>query len=188
MTPSHTHNSLKLYPLLLITLLKFRRMHAIDFKEIQEKLSDGFRPWQRSFQFWARATDIYTGYKVSLWYDWYSFLLHVSFLIHFLLILCNSQSVFFFPWAFRYFNFVWTSLRMSISTRKCGRDNMNLLLTKFIPCALTLVVSSLRWCIFLPILHFRFLVYNVLVCWDCCWGFWLPEGTSTFWIVMNFSS
>ncbi|CAB79391.1 putative protein [Arabidopsis thaliana] len=39
-------------------------MHAIDFKEIQEKLSDGFRPWQRSFQFWARATDIYTGYKV----------------------------------------------------------------------------------------------------------------------------
>jgi aarF domain-containing kinase len=41
-------------------------MHAIDFKEIQEKLSDGFRPWQRSFQFWARATDIYTGYKVSL--------------------------------------------------------------------------------------------------------------------------
>ncbi|KAG2256329.1 hypothetical protein Bca52824_075623 [Brassica carinata] len=39
-------------------------MHAIDFKEIQEKLSDGFRPWQRSFQFWARASDIYTGYKV----------------------------------------------------------------------------------------------------------------------------
>ncbi|KAH0915654.1 hypothetical protein HID58_030100 [Brassica napus] len=40
------------------------KMHAIDFKEIQEKLSDGFRPWQRSFQFWARASDIYTGYKV----------------------------------------------------------------------------------------------------------------------------
>ncbi|XP_023635247.1 uncharacterized aarF domain-containing protein kinase 1 isoform X1 [Capsella rubella] len=39
-------------------------MHAIDFKEIQEKLTNGFRPWQRSFQFWARATDIYTGYKV----------------------------------------------------------------------------------------------------------------------------
>ncbi|CAN8325812.1 unnamed protein product [Cochlearia groenlandica] len=39
-------------------------MHAIDFKEIQEKLADGFRPWQRSFQFWSRATNIYTGYKV----------------------------------------------------------------------------------------------------------------------------
>ncbi|CAH2078039.1 unnamed protein product, partial [Thlaspi arvense] len=39
-------------------------MHAIDFKEIQEQLCDGFRPWQRSFQFWARASDIYTGYKV----------------------------------------------------------------------------------------------------------------------------
>uniref|UniRef100_A0A1J3ETW6 Putative aarF domain-containing protein kinase 1 n=1 Tax=Noccaea caerulescens TaxID=107243 RepID=A0A1J3ETW6_NOCCA len=39
-------------------------MHAIDFKEIQEKLADGFLPWQRSFQFWARTSDIYTGYKV----------------------------------------------------------------------------------------------------------------------------
>ncbi|KAJ9559580.1 hypothetical protein OSB04_004740 [Centaurea solstitialis] len=36
----------------------------IDFKEIQEKLSTGFTPWQRSFQFWVRALDIYTGYKV----------------------------------------------------------------------------------------------------------------------------
>ncbi|KVH98157.1 Protein kinase-like domain-containing protein [Cynara cardunculus var. scolymus] len=36
----------------------------IDFKEFQEKLSTGFRPWQRSFQFWVRALDIYTGYKV----------------------------------------------------------------------------------------------------------------------------
>ncbi|CAA7037290.1 unnamed protein product [Microthlaspi erraticum] len=39
-------------------------MHGIDFKEIQEKLADGFLPWQRSFQFWARTSDIYTGYKV----------------------------------------------------------------------------------------------------------------------------
>uniref|UniRef100_A0A3N7FTZ4 ABC1 atypical kinase-like domain-containing protein n=1 Tax=Populus trichocarpa TaxID=3694 RepID=A0A3N7FTZ4_POPTR len=36
----------------------------LDFKDIQEKLSTQFRPWQRSFQFWVRAADIYTGYKV----------------------------------------------------------------------------------------------------------------------------
>uniref|UniRef100_A0A2N9FJ19 Protein kinase domain-containing protein n=1 Tax=Fagus sylvatica TaxID=28930 RepID=A0A2N9FJ19_FAGSY len=36
----------------------------LDFKDIQEKLSTNFRPWQRSFQFWVRAVDIYTGYKV----------------------------------------------------------------------------------------------------------------------------
>ncbi|XP_023639271.1 uncharacterized protein LOC17875610 isoform X1 [Capsella rubella] len=38
-------------------------MHGFDFKEIQEKISESFRPWQRSFQFWVRATNIYTGYK-----------------------------------------------------------------------------------------------------------------------------
>ncbi|KAJ8568117.1 hypothetical protein K7X08_020839 [Anisodus acutangulus] len=32
--------------------------------EIQEKVSTCLRPWQRSFQFWVRAVDIYTGYKV----------------------------------------------------------------------------------------------------------------------------
>ncbi|CAH1419119.1 unnamed protein product [Lactuca virosa] len=36
----------------------------LDFTEFQEKFSTGVRPWQRSFQFWARAVDIYTGYKV----------------------------------------------------------------------------------------------------------------------------
>lgn len=40
-------------------------MLSIDLKEFQEKLSNQFRPWQRSFQFWARAADIYTGYKVN---------------------------------------------------------------------------------------------------------------------------
>ncbi|KAF2576242.1 hypothetical protein F2Q70_00004220 [Brassica cretica] len=35
-------------------------MHGFYFKEISGK----FRPWQRSFQFWVRATNIYTGYKV----------------------------------------------------------------------------------------------------------------------------
>ncbi|GAV91948.1 ABC1 domain-containing protein [Cephalotus follicularis] len=39
-------------------------MVPIDLKHIQEKLSTHFRPWQRSFQFWVRATHIYTGYKV----------------------------------------------------------------------------------------------------------------------------
>lgn len=32
--------------------------------DFQEKLSACFKPWQRSFQFWVRAVDIYTGYKV----------------------------------------------------------------------------------------------------------------------------
>ncbi|KAL5817394.1 hypothetical protein ACOSQ3_025772 [Xanthoceras sorbifolium] len=36
----------------------------LDFKEIKDKLSYRFRPWQRSFQFWVRVSDIYTGYKV----------------------------------------------------------------------------------------------------------------------------
>ncbi|KAI3499526.1 hypothetical protein L1887_35327 [Cichorium endivia] len=39
-------------------------MPSVDFKEFQEKLSAQIRPWQRSFQFWARAADIYAGYKV----------------------------------------------------------------------------------------------------------------------------
>ncbi|CAK7336636.1 unnamed protein product [Dovyalis caffra] len=36
----------------------------VDFKDIQDKLSTQFRPLQRSFQFWVRAADIYTGYKL----------------------------------------------------------------------------------------------------------------------------
>ncbi|KAL4570207.1 hypothetical protein LXL04_025858 [Taraxacum kok-saghyz] len=36
----------------------------LDFTEFQEKFSTSFRPWQRSVQFWVRAADIYTGYKV----------------------------------------------------------------------------------------------------------------------------
>ncbi|KAL5748276.1 hypothetical protein ACOSQ2_025573 [Xanthoceras sorbifolium] len=36
----------------------------LDFNEIKDKLSYRFRPWQRSFQFWVRVSDIYTGYKV----------------------------------------------------------------------------------------------------------------------------
>lgn len=35
-----------------------------DLKKFQEKVSTQLRPWQRSFQFWVRAADIYTGYKV----------------------------------------------------------------------------------------------------------------------------
>lgn len=34
------------------------------FDEVREKLSAQLRPWQRSFQFWARTAEIYTGYKV----------------------------------------------------------------------------------------------------------------------------
>ncbi|CAM8920971.1 unnamed protein product [Rhodiola kirilowii] len=39
-------------------------MHSMDFNEIRDKLSTQFTPWQRSIQFWVRAADIYTGYKV----------------------------------------------------------------------------------------------------------------------------
>lgn len=35
-----------------------------DFNEFSEKVSTNFQPWQRSFQFWIRTVDIYTGYKV----------------------------------------------------------------------------------------------------------------------------
>jgi hypothetical protein len=39
---------------------------VVDLNDIKQKLSVHFRPFQRSFQFWVRAIDIYTGYKVSL--------------------------------------------------------------------------------------------------------------------------
>ncbi|KAM7475712.1 hypothetical protein LguiB_022955 [Lonicera macranthoides] len=39
-------------------------MPSLDFKEFQDKFSTHFRPWHRSFHFWVRAADIYTGYKV----------------------------------------------------------------------------------------------------------------------------
>ncbi|KAF8378158.1 hypothetical protein HHK36_029495 [Tetracentron sinense] len=39
-------------------------MHSLQLEDLQEKFSTQFRPWQRSFQFWVRAADIYTGYKV----------------------------------------------------------------------------------------------------------------------------
>ncbi|XP_058093783.1 uncharacterized protein LOC131239891 [Magnolia sinica] len=35
-----------------------------QFQDLNEKLSTTFRPWQRSCQFWLRATDIYAGYKI----------------------------------------------------------------------------------------------------------------------------
>ncbi|XP_062170683.1 uncharacterized protein LOC133876419 isoform X1 [Alnus glutinosa] len=37
---------------------------SLDFNDIQEKFSHHVRPWQRSLQFWVRAVDIYSGYKV----------------------------------------------------------------------------------------------------------------------------
>ncbi|XP_027334203.1 uncharacterized protein LOC113848951 isoform X2 [Abrus precatorius] len=36
----------------------------IDFNSLKDKLSVQLRPWQRSFGFWVRAIDIYSGYKV----------------------------------------------------------------------------------------------------------------------------
>ncbi|XP_059444199.1 uncharacterized protein LOC132176091 isoform X2 [Corylus avellana] len=37
---------------------------SLDFNDIKEKFSTHVRPWHRSLQFWVRAVDIYTGYKV----------------------------------------------------------------------------------------------------------------------------
>ncbi|CAK8562921.1 unnamed protein product [Lathyrus sativus] len=37
---------------------------VFDLNDVKQKLSVQFRPLQRSFQFWVRAIDIYTGYKV----------------------------------------------------------------------------------------------------------------------------
>ncbi|XP_010248835.1 PREDICTED: uncharacterized aarF domain-containing protein kinase 1-like isoform X3 [Nelumbo nucifera] len=39
-------------------------MLSLQVEDLREKLTTHFRPWQRSFQFWIRAADIYTGYKV----------------------------------------------------------------------------------------------------------------------------
>ncbi|XP_052175438.1 uncharacterized protein LOC127790179 isoform X2 [Diospyros lotus] len=44
-------------------------MPALDLKEFQEKVAHHFRPWQRSFQFWVRAADIYTGYKLRVSFE-----------------------------------------------------------------------------------------------------------------------
>lgn len=33
-------------------------------QELRDRLSDRFRPWSRSAQFWVRAVDIYGSYKV----------------------------------------------------------------------------------------------------------------------------
>ncbi|XP_030542145.1 uncharacterized protein slr0889 [Rhodamnia argentea] len=40
------------------------KMPPFDLRSIQENLSTQLRPWHRSFQFWVRAVDIYTDYKV----------------------------------------------------------------------------------------------------------------------------
>ncbi|XP_057970414.1 uncharacterized protein LOC131159481 isoform X2 [Malania oleifera] len=39
-------------------------MLSLKLEDFRERLSTQFRPWHRSFQFWIRAVDIYTGYKV----------------------------------------------------------------------------------------------------------------------------
>ena len=37
---------------------------AEQLQELQDRLSHRFRPWSRSAQFWVRAADIYSSYKV----------------------------------------------------------------------------------------------------------------------------
>jgi aarF domain-containing kinase len=36
-----------------------------QLQDLRERISDSLRPWSRSAQFWVRAADIYTSYKVS---------------------------------------------------------------------------------------------------------------------------
>ncbi|KAF9594326.1 hypothetical protein IFM89_030455 [Coptis chinensis] len=47
------------------TTFQTPKMHANRLDDLREKLTAHFRPVQRSFQFWVRAADIYTGYKVA---------------------------------------------------------------------------------------------------------------------------
>lgn len=114
---------------------------AIDINAIKDKLSFQLRPWQRSFQFWVRAIDIYTGYKVSL-------SLSLSFSLIFIIMLrlffcfcsnCNMHSL------FRCFKWESISSKMCRSRKQCGNDSTSLPPTKFSPCALTSEVSSSRF-------------------------------------------
>jgi hypothetical protein len=36
----------------------------LPLAQLQDRLSDRLRPWKRSAEFWVRAADIYTSYKV----------------------------------------------------------------------------------------------------------------------------
>jgi aarF domain-containing kinase len=36
-----------------------------QLQDLRERISDSLRPWSRSAQFWVRAADIYTSYKVG---------------------------------------------------------------------------------------------------------------------------
>ncbi|XP_043706171.1 uncharacterized protein slr0889-like [Telopea speciosissima] len=40
------------------------KMPSLQLEDLRDKLSAHLRPWNRSFQFWIRAADIYAGYKV----------------------------------------------------------------------------------------------------------------------------
>lgn len=118
----------------------------IDLNDVQHKLATHFRPWQRSFQFWARAVDIYTGYKVTLFL---TFSLNVCMLIHFNA--CNGVKGVFVDlgwWVLlglgRCFSCVWVSWRMWRDKRKCGRGNMKLRLRRYMLCVRIWAVSFSR--------------------------------------------
>lgn len=36
-----------------------------QLQDLRDRISDRLRPWSRSAQFWVRAADIYTSYKVG---------------------------------------------------------------------------------------------------------------------------
>jgi len=132
---------------------------AIDINAIKDKLSFQLRPWQRSFQFWVRAIDIYTGYKVSL------SLLFINMLCVFFCFPtnCNVHSL------FRCFKWESISSKMCRSRKQCGNDSTSLLPIRFSPCALTSAVSSSRcptfWNLFIlffySFLFFQFYVFGL---------------------------
>ncbi|KAK7282006.1 hypothetical protein RIF29_10465 [Crotalaria pallida] len=47
-----------------ITSWRNTMLAPLDLNNVKQKFSSQLHPWQRSFQFWVRVADIYTGYKV----------------------------------------------------------------------------------------------------------------------------
>lgn len=127
---------------------------VFDLNDVKQKLSLQVRPLQRSFQFWVRAIDIYTGYKVSLFL--FQQLLH-SFNYGFRICFIHSY--------FRFFNWEWISRRMFWNKKQCGKGSTSLPLIRFSLCALTLVVSSSRF-------FFTFWFSWTWFYFTCNFGFW----------------
>lgn len=161
---------------------------SLDFNDIQEKFSHHVRPWQRSLQFWVRAVDIYSGYKVP-----------VSASLSLCVYVWKFLSLEEFHWvcfgfglgSLRCFKFEYVSRRMCKSKTQCGKDSMSLRLTRFMPCAPTSVGFSWRY---LEVLPFNFkLVFSRVACswiWingeGIVWWKWVLAYLLSFFIYIMF--